>query len=239
MTIHIPRAALTLRQLALALLILLPLSALGSRWGLWPYTAGLFLLVIAMAGSLLLQVITMIWLMRKPIAPTKSALRWASLFALPPLVLAASLMRGDVNRAPLHNISTDLANPPQFTVAQSQRGENSNSLEYTDEVAGLQQLHYPDISPILSKLPPLEAFQHSLNLANQMGWKVYHNNPATDHIEAVDTTFWFGFKDDIVIRIQQHSQGSRIDLRSVSRVGLSDLGANAQRIRDFKQAFNQ
>ncbi len=72
-----------------------------------------------------------------------------------------------------------------------------------------------------------------------MIWEIYAEVPTEGRIEAVDTTFWFGFKDDIVIRVQPENAGSRIDLRSVSRVGKGDLGANAKRISMFVEAFEK
>ena len=58
-------------------------------------------------------------------------------------------------------------------------------------------------------------------------------------IEATDTTFWFGFKDDVVIRISKSDKGSQLDIRSVSRVGKSDVGTNAKRIRKFLKEMEQ
>jgi uncharacterized protein (DUF1499 family) len=66
-----------------------------------------------------------------------------------------------------------------------------------------------------------------------MGWQIVDANASEGRIEATDTTFWFGFKDDIVIRVAATSGGSRIDVRSVSRVGRSDVGTNAKRIRCY------
>jgi uncharacterized protein (DUF1499 family) len=66
-----------------------------------------------------------------------------------------------------------------------------------------------------------------------MGWEIVAADPATGRIEATATTLWFGFKDDIVVRVSASEQGSRIDVRSVSRVGRSDIGTNAKRIREY------
>ena len=66
-----------------------------------------------------------------------------------------------------------------------------------------------------------------------MGWEVVAADPAAGRIEAVATTFWFGFKDDIVVRVAPAGAGSLIDARSKSRVGVGDLGTNAQRLRAY------
>ena len=160
------------------------------------------------------------------------------MFALPSLVLIAVVVRsGDAAQAGIHNISTDINNPPQFVAAIEQRGNNSNPLEYTKEVADIQQKAFSEVSTIVSNQTPLQAFENALAIAKSMGWEVYAQEEGEGRIEAVDTTFWFGFKDDIVIRITANNTGSLIDLRSVSRVGISDLGANANRIALFSEAF--
>ncbi len=234
----VSEGALRIRNIALLILIVLPVSALGARFGLWPFGIGIKLLAGAVVVGLLIQVINAIWLLRKPAAATKSALRWASLFALPCLILVAAFVRsGDDAQAGIHNISTDIDNPPQFIAAVEQRGPDSNPLEYTSEIAAIQQKSFPEVGTISTNQTPLQAFENSLAIAESLGWKVYSQNDDQGRIEAVDTTFWFGFKDDIAIRITATNSGSKVDLRSVSRVGVSDLGANAKRIGTFSEAF--
>jgi len=104
-----------------------------------------------------------------------------------------------------------------------------------ESVANLQKAGYPDIQPIVLKVPPAEAFKKVDQVAMAMGWDVVARAPAEGRLEAIDTTRWFGFHDDIVVRIKADGGGTRIDIRSKSRVGNSDLGVNAQRIREFTQ----
>jgi len=92
---------------------------------------------------------------------------------------------------------------------------------------------YPDLKPIVISEPPQAAFTRAVQVAQDMGWKIVNANPQSLRIEATDTTFWFGFHDDVVIRITPAPTGSRIDVRSVSRVGKSDLGTNARRIEAY------
>ncbi len=233
------KMALQLRNTALLLLALMPVSALGTRFELWPFTLGLLLLTVSVLGSLLIQIINAIWLVRKPSAGTKNALRWASLFALPPLFIIAMLLRSNGGSANIHNISTDFDNPPDFIAAIVERGADSNPLEYSDEIASIQRQFFPNVKPIITQQSPEQAFAQAISTAESMGWTIYAQNAEQGHIEAMDQTFWFGFKDDIVIRIQETENGSRIDLRSVSRVGKSDIGANAARIIKFNDLFNQ
>ena len=221
--------ALYLRHSALILLILLPLSAIGSRFGLWEHMIGLLLFSIAMLGCLIIEIICALWLLQKPTAQHKSALRQASIFALPPLVILAALMRGHTGGTMLHDISTDTVTPPQFSNAQQYRGDDSNPLTYSADKAQAQDALYPNIESIRNTLSAEQNFRLSIELCKQLGWEIYFQDKQTGYIEAFQATAWFGFIDDIVIR---NSEG-KIDLRSVSRIGESDFGANAKRVQDF------
>jgi uncharacterized protein (DUF1499 family) len=86
---------------------------------------------------------------------------------------------------------------------------------------------------------PGEAFQKALSAAINMGGEIIEANRDAGLIEATYTTYWFGFKDDMVVRITPEKTGSRIDVRSVSRVGVSDVGTNAKRIRRFLKNINK
>src|SRR5690606_31111513 len=114
------------------------------------------------------------------------------------------------------------------------RDDATNPPEYGGkEVAEQQRAAYPDILPFRMAEPPAEAFDAALAAARDMGWEVVSADQVTGRIEAVDTTFWFGFRDDVVVRIMAVDGGSRIDVRSKSRVGRGDAGANAKRIERF------
>jgi uncharacterized protein (DUF1499 family) len=112
-----------------------------------------------------------------------------------------------------------------------------NSLDFNPLTIQLQLEAFPDLHSIMAVEAPLEAFHRASKIASQLGWKIFASDAQAGRIEAVDTTRLFGFKDDVVIRIRPHGSGSVIDLRSVSRVGGGDLGANADRIRRFVREF--
>jgi len=82
-------------------------------------------------------------------------------------------------------------------------------------------------------MPPEQVFERALAVVDELGWELVAAVPSEGRIEATDTTFWFRFKDDIVIRIRATDGGSEIDARSVSRVGVGDAGTNARRLRKF------
>jgi uncharacterized protein (DUF1499 family) len=169
------------------------------------------------------------------------------------LVLGAALLIGagtawvpwsglqTVRALPLiHDISTDTANPPEFVDVLPLRADAPNPPEYAGEDTAAQQLEaYPDIQPLQVRASPAELFEHALATARGMGWEIVAAAPQEGRIEATATTFWFGFKDDVVIRIAADDGGSRLDIRSKSRVGRSDVGANAARIRDFRERLGK
>ena len=134
---------------------------------------------------------------------------------------------------PIHDISTDLENPPTFEAIVPLRADAPNSLERSSEVTELQRQGYPDLAPVTLPVPLDQAFDRALTRAQEEGWQIVTADKSTGRIEATDTTPWFGFKDDIVVRLTPWGAGTRVDLRSVSRVGRSDIGTNARRIRQY------
>jgi uncharacterized protein (DUF1499 family) len=138
----------------------------------------------------------------------------------------------------IHDITTDPINPPLFVAVLRLREGALNPAEYGGpDVAAKQRAAYPDIVPLTLNLPPARAFDRALASARAMGWELVASDPAGGRIEATDTTFWFGFKDDVVVRVQPQENGSRVDVRSLSRVGGGDIGANAARVRKYLAAL--
>ena len=153
-------------------------------------------------------------------------------------VIAAGMPLKNINTArhsPIHDVSTDRENPPQFVAVLPLRtaAKAANSTDYDAKTAELQKETYPDIGPLHLDVPPAQAFDRAQNAAREMKWDIVATDPAQGRIEATATTFWFGFKDDIVVRVAAEGSGSRLDVRSLSRIGKSDVGANARRIRDY------
>ncbi len=137
---------------------------------------------------------------------------------------------------PIHDITTDTVTPPRFVEAATLRQSLGvpNSLDYTDDVAEQQRAGYPDLQPLFLAVSQDEAYRRAMALVTARRWEVLASDQAGHRIEATDTTRWFGFKDDVAIRVSAiPNGGSRVDVRSVSRVGRSDIGTNARRIREF------
>lgn len=137
--------------------------------------------------------------------------------------------------SPIHDVSTDTSHPLQFIAVLPLRAEanSANSTDYDAKTAQLQKEAYPDIGPLQIDLPPAHAFDRALAAAHAMRWEIVSTDPMQGRIEATATTFWFGFKDDVVVRVTAAGNGSRVDVRSLSRTGQSDIGANARRVRDY------
>ena len=139
----------------------------------------------------------------------------------------------------INDITTDTSNPPNFNAVSSLRRSGDNPVKYGGpEIAARQKKHYEDIKPIHSNLNSNDAFLKALEIAKIMGWKIVASDFNSGMIEATDTTRFFRFKDDVVIRITKSEQGSQVDIRSQSRIGISDLGKHASRVRTFIQKFN-
>lgn len=134
----------------------------------------------------------------------------------------------------IHDISTDLINPPAFVDVTPLRAKATNSVEYAGEaVAEMQRAAYPGIETLRVKADIESVFSAILSVVNKLDWALVAADEPSGRIEATETTMWFGFKDDVVIRVRNEEEFVAVDVRSKSRVGISDLGVNAARIRRF------
>ena len=133
---------------------------------------------------------------------------------------------------PIHDITTDMDNPPAFVALARAREAAPNAVDYPGiETARQQRAAYPMLQPVTLAVPMARVQTAARDLIAARDWQLAEASPTT--LEATATTRWFGFKDDVVIRLTDTSDGVRVDMRSASRLGKSDLGTNAQRIQDF------
>jgi uncharacterized protein (DUF1499 family) len=217
----------------LALLIAGP----GYRFGLWPLGTGFAILRWAAYGGLAAAVVSLAGLILAPLYGSRRGM----LRALAGVVIGVAVVgvpwsytRTARSVPPIHDITTDPDDPPAFDAILPLRAGASNPSAYGGpEVAAQQRRAYPDIQPLTVELPTDRAYDLALDAARALGWRIVATEPHRRRIEATDQTLWFGFIDDIVIRITPAGTGSRIDVRSVSRVGRSDIGTNAGRIRAY------
>ncbi len=138
----------------------------------------------------------------------------------------------------IHDITTDTNNPPVFVDAVAVRADAPNPPDYAGaEIAAQQRDAYPDIQTIRVREAADTVFEAAQAVVEELGWELIAASAADGRIEATEVTPWFGFSDDVVIRIAPGSAVTLVDVRSKSRVGLSDLGVNADRIRRFRDAL--
>ena len=137
----------------------------------------------------------------------------------------------------IHDITTDLENPPTFEAILAKRVDAPNRLDRTPQLSLLQKEGYPDLAPVTLPTAPATAFDRALRVAQSRGWEIVTADKSSGRIEATDTTRWFGFTDDVVVRLTPWGTATRVDVRSVSRHGLTDTGTNARRIRRFLAAI--
>lgn len=215
-------------------------AGIGNRIGIWDYRVALTALrwsvyVAAGAGVVALAGFAAAAAGRFPLPAVVGLAGTAIAIAL--VLPAWNLQRAASQLPRIHDITTDTENPPAFVGLLALRQKTPNGAAYGGpELAAQQRSGYPDLGPALLKAAPAQAFDRALAVAKEMGWEIAATDPAQGRIEATATTFWFGFKDDIVIRVAPAASGSRIDIRSMSRVGRSDIGTNAKRIRAFLAA---
>jgi Protein of unknown function (DUF1499) len=223
-------------------------SAVGTGWGFWEYTSGLkgvtwafFLGIGALLFGLLFG-----WRARKSISPPPRIRRWAGmLIALLYVGWVGTFLVSALTVPAIHDVSTDLADPPTFRTLQL-RADNLDNVPVADdaEMKGLtpqqrwvtvHQKSYGDIRSVRINEPVPSVVAKAERLAKDRGWDIAESLPEEGRLEATDTTAFFRFKDDVVIRVRptDTGEGSVVDMRSVSRVGVSDLGMNAKRVRSF------
>lgn len=213
--------------LALVALLLLAASGPGVRFEAWSYRLGLGLFrwaaYLGMAAALLSVMALALPQTRRP---GVSVPLLALVLGLAAFYVPFQFQRTARSVPSINDISTDTEHPPQFM---------TRSRPYPAEFAPRQRAAYPELRSLSLAVPPSEAFARAVAAAEAMGWEVVGRDAEAGRIEAVDTTRWFGFKDDIAIRVSPAPGGSRIDVRSKSRVGRNDLGTNARRIRAYLQ----
>lgn len=218
-----------------------PLLALGVRFDLWGFMIALPLLAGAALTAAIIMALAGVALLASLRRKQQSATHRAMLVILILVVPVGTVFHFGLKagQAPvLYDVSTDWEHPPAIAVLSGVRPEDANELQVIAETKALQQQNYPDLQPLTLAMPPAGAMELVKRVAESMGWQIEMIDPATGILEATDRTFWFGFVDDIAVRVRPDQTGqSRVDIRSASRVGKSDLGKNAERIRAFRAAL--
>ena len=243
---RLPRLASLTARIGLALTVAgslaLLLSGVGTRWDWWDYRTGFLVLRWTLYGGLGVIVVVLAGLVLSLLARTGRSLL-VSLVTLALLAAVAAVPVGYLRSAgrvpPIHDITTDPDDPPRFVAVLPLRRGAPNSAEYGGPaLAAQQRAGYPDLGPARLAPPPDRVFARAVEVARALGWRIVAAVPAEGRLEATDRTRWFGFRDDVVVRVVADGTGSRVDVRSVSRVGRSDLGTNARRIHRFLEMLH-
>lgn len=218
-------------------LVLTRTRAVDAASGFAAFLSGLALAVLAIALALIAMAV--VWRTGK----TGGA---RSFFAV---VIAAAVLGGPAYAAAtglfaprMTDAATDLADPPRFE--RTARLRSSADLpapgpSVAPDQAAAQRAGYPDLAPLRLALPPDEVSNLAIGLVEERGWRIVGRTsfpragPPTGRIEAVARTFALGLEEDVSIRVRPDGEGSRVDMRSASRIGPADFGSNAQRIRSF------
>ena len=213
-------------------------AGLGYRAELWHFRTGIAMLgyVFWVAGCTVIVTLVALFIVLARHAGNRAIV----LGALGVVIASATAyvpyhLRQAANGGPaIHDITTDLANPPAFVKAATLRGKDEHPAAYEGPKVGEQQKGaYPDIATIVTTAPGPKAFEAATATLTDMGLEISAIDPVQGRIEAVATSLLFGFKDDVVVRVVSATDGARIDIRSKSRVGRNDFGMNAKRIRAF------
>jgi len=236
--------------LAIAVPLIFMIAALGSKFGVWDWKFGFGVLSrkiapYVMLASLIFGFLSLI--LAIAVRPRRGFFTAALAILIP---VAAGVHSKSVQKMAgelplIHDITTDTQNPPTFSATMAEiraKTEGVNTLDYVGKkdlrekklVSVLQTRDYPDVRPLVMSDDVEVVFAEAKQVALQMGWDIVNEDAASGKLEATASTFWYGFKDDVVIRVRpSEGGGSVLDIRSVSRVGASDLGANAARVKTF------
>ncbi|MFT4808770.1 MAG: hypothetical protein ACI9LX_002107 [Paraglaciecola sp.] len=221
---------LTLIAGILALILLLVSGPLyqAEILGLMNAFLAMRIALILGAVALVLALIQVIF-MRKTISWPVTGV--AVLCAAVAIFMPLNMMNKAKSVPPIHDITTDLVNPPKFMAILALRADAPNPAAYQgEEIASQQRKAYPELQTQKYQKTAEQVFDAALAAVKNMGLEVVTSDKSLGLIEAYDTTTWFGFIDDVVIRIQSDGQMTMLDARSKSRVGMSDIGKNAERL---------
>ncbi len=203
--------------------------------------------MIAFVGSSILVsvgAILLIIAVRASLGADRNLLAIAIFLGLLPLAILLPHLSKALSLPMINDISTDTVNPPKFVDSVPRRVGSANSVAYggsdswpADKLAAVTRAAYPDLKTQSTSISFSEAVRRSTLILEDMGLEIIMSDIDLGRVEATATSFWFGFKDDLVVRVAENEGRVMIDLRSKSRVGQADFGSNAERIREFIRRF--
>ncbi len=232
---------LALSVISIVLVVAAPLGYKFEAVALGPTFLSLIVGVLLAAIIVIAGIVMSVIAQKKGLLADRRNTLIALVVAIVPLIVMVPQVVGGGSVPPIHDITTDTGEPPTFNAVLPLRADAPNDVVYGQEgitaadMAKLTREAYPAVKTLVSDLTVAEALDRSETILREQGLVVVGRD--SQRVEATATTFWFGFKDDVVVRVRPAGSGSQIDLRSLSRVGGSDLGTNAKRIEKFLAAF--
>jgi uncharacterized protein (DUF1499 family) len=225
-----------LLYLAIITVIAFAISGYGYRWGIWSLGTAFTILTYSTYSAIAITAVSILsfLFLRKKGAKVITTLSVAFVLTAVAATTALYWQQRAQSVPPIHDITTDLQNPPEFSAMVRLRADAPNPPEYAgEETAEQQREAYPGLEPLVVDDSLQVAMDEAVRLVLNRGWQIVAINRNEGRIEATEILPWFGFKDDVVLRFTETTQGTRIDMRSKSRVGRSDVGVNAKRIERF------
>lgn len=237
------RSALLSLRLGVLAVLVSALGVGGAHLGwLAPYRGFLLFAAGLVPGALAALALGVVGLVKTRSVPGRGAAVLGTLLGAGLVALLVALGARARGTPPIHDVTTSPDDPPAFREIARLPGNEGRDLTYPHGGAGVaeaQRSAYPDLAPIRLRSTPDEAFDAAQDAARELGWTVVWSNRGLGVVEAYDTSPLFHFVDDVAVRVRQAPEGgSVVDVRSTSRVGVSDLGANAKRIREFAAALS-
>jgi len=236
----IARVAGAALPVALVALVVAALAVLAAWLGWVPPVAGFTVFALALLGgggvSLVLGMVS-VFVSAGTEHGSRPAGMLAAALGLGCLVALGVLAYGARGSPAIHDLTTNVDDPPSFSAAAANPANRGRDLSYPHGVADtprLQQQAYADLRPIELAAGVADAYRAALAAAADLGWTIVGRDPTARTFEAEDETSVFRFVDDIVVRVRPRGAGAVVDVRSMSRVGVSDMGVNAARIRRFR-----
>ena len=236
----------TLFTASIIFVLVLVSGPLGYKHGFSLLIPSIISLLVGLLGVLLVFLSSLVMLFvaikYKLISDRKVLLAGLLVSIFPIIVIVPQALDG-ISAPQINDISTDTISPPPFNkllirrrTANSKFSLNDHALSKEERIK-IQNHFYPELKALSSPLDFESALLRSATLLRQQGMDIITIDEDKGFIEAVDTSFWFGFKDDVVVRLKSHSNRTEIDIRSASRIGLRDFGKNAARVRRFLDDF--
>ncbi len=226
------------------------IAALGTKLGFWDWPFGLDWMTLDVGPKLVLAcAITGGLLAGLVITHRFAAHRWFGVLSVPILALfvAAGGFSGRyvydalaANRPFIPDVTTDADSPPHFTAAYAaRRAASERPLAYDPSVHAAQQVAYPAITSLIVDRDAGTVFREALIYGRENGWRIGTASDAAGMFEAAAESPMFGFRDDIAVRVTEREDGSsQVDIRSLARQPVHDLGRNAKRVERFLAAMD-